>query len=80
MTILATSMPLTWSSIKCLFGVLIQNKKHFSLNVLNERIRSFPYGSDVTDHPKQIPPAFLTSTSSNATKQCGECVSVCACV
>ena len=60
--------------MKCLLDVLIHRERYFALATLNERIRSFPYGSDVTDHPKPIPSGFSTSASANGVKQCGKLI------
>ena len=55
--------------MKCLLDVLIHREHEFALATLNERIPSFPYGSDITDHPKPIPSGFSISTSANGVKQ-----------
>ena len=60
--------------IKCLLDVLIHRERYFALATLNESIHSFPYGSDVTDHPKPIPSGFSTSVSANGVKQCGKLI------
>lgn len=58
--------------MKCLLEALIHSKHLFTVATLNERISSFPYGSDVTDRPKPIPSGFSTSASANGIKQCGK--------
>lgn len=40
--------------LRCLLTILL-NKKIITLPLLNSRIVSFPYGNDVSDHPKPIP-------------------------
>ncbi len=62
--------------MKCLLEVLVHKEHYFTLAMLNERISSFPYGSDVTDHPKPIPSGFSTSVSANGIKQCGKLIIV----
>ena len=61
----------TQLTMKCLLKYLIQEKKYFSLSVLNERIMSFNYGSDVCNKPSEISKATFNSTDSNTLKQSG---------
>ena len=58
--------------MKCLLEALIHRKHLFAVATLNERISTFPYGSDVTDRPKPIPSGFGTSALANGIKQCGK--------
>ena len=57
--------------IKCLLYTLIKEKKIFSLQLLNYRIQSYPYGDDVTDSPKPVPSGALTMSTTGPKKQGG---------
>ena len=54
--------------MRCLLTVLIKEQKLFSLEIVNTRIRQFPYGNDVTDRPKPLPPTY---TSGSCPKKTG---------
>ena len=56
---------------KCILKALIREKHLFTLGLLNEHIRNFPFGSDVKDRPQTISSNVFTSESTNATKQYG---------
>lgn len=45
--------------LRCLLTTLL-NKKIITLPLLNSRIVSFPYGNDVSDHPKPIPETYFS--------------------
>ena len=49
--------------VKCLLKELVQNQKLFTLQTVNERILSFPYGDDISDKPRKFPNTFFTSGS-----------------
>lgn len=63
----------TQVTIKCLLLYLIQDKKYFSFNTLNERICAFDYGSsDVRNKPSEISRNILPdSPDSSSLKQSG---------
>ena len=47
--------------LKCLLSKLIQDQRLFDQSLLGTRISSFPYGDDISDHPKPLPTTYFTS-------------------
>lgn len=62
---------ITQLTMKCLLQYLIQEKKYFTLTILNERMMSFNYGIDVSNKPSEISKATFNSTDSYTLKQSG---------